>query len=88
MQDFYTIYDRRSRFLCRCRSDVEQPSALGDVISIPSESILRQFYLLARSRHGNTFQCFMLSHCFILQFYVFFYYAFYSGFMYRGLAVL
>jgi len=32
-----TFYDRRSRFLCRSRSGVEQPSsALGDVISVPS----------------------------------------------------
>jgi len=28
--------NRRSRFLCRCRAGVEQPSALGDVISVPS----------------------------------------------------
>jgi len=30
------FYDRRSRFFCCCRSGVEQPSALGDVISVPS----------------------------------------------------
>jgi len=30
------LYDRRSRFLCRCRSGVEQPYAVGYVISAPS----------------------------------------------------
>jgi len=30
------FYDRRSGFLCRYRSDVEPPSALGDVFSVPS----------------------------------------------------
>jgi len=52
---------RWSRFLCRCRSVVEQPSALFRSRlrhQRPfrfSESILRQFYFLARSRHSNTF---------------------------------
>jgi len=30
------FYDRRSRFLCLCRSGMEQPSTLGYVISVPS----------------------------------------------------
>jgi len=32
------IYVRRSRFLCSCRSSVEEPSTLGYVISNPSGS--------------------------------------------------
>jgi len=57
------FYDRRSRFLCRCRSSVEQPPALGGVIRVPSvfESILRQFHLLTPSRQSNTFLRFILS---------------------------
>jgi len=67
------FYYQRSRFLCRCRSGVEQPSALGDVISVPSRfpKTSRQFYLLAPSRHTNTFLRFILSPCFILRFFVF-----------------
>jgi len=65
--------DRRSRFLCaaiwawnsfRSRWRHQHPYRF-------SENILIQFYLLAPSRHSNTFLCFVLSPCFILQFYVF-----------------
>jgi len=76
------FYNRRSRFLCRCRSSVEQPSALGDVISVLfgfSKSIVIQFHLFAPSRNNNTFLRFILSPCFILQLYVFFYYVFFSS---------
>jgi len=41
-----------------------------------SSSIWRQFYLLAPFRRSKTFLSFILSPCFILQFYVFFYRAF------------
>jgi len=81
-----------SRFLCRCHSGVEQPSALGDVISVPfwfSENVLRQFYLLVPSRHNNTFLCFILSPCHLnlCRFTSFLWRVLvYSAFTYRGLA--
>jgi len=57
------FYDRRSRFPCRCRSGVEQPSDLGDFISVP---ITRSF-----PPYSITFLRFILSPWFILWFYVF-----------------
>jgi len=51
------FYDRRSCFLCRCRSGVEQTSALGDVISVPSgfprKPVLRKTVLFTRSFPSN-----------------------------------
>jgi len=37
------FYDRRSRFLCRCRSGVEQPSAVGS-LSVTSSAPLPVFW--------------------------------------------
>jgi len=73
------FYDRRSRFLCRCRTGVEQPSALGYVISVPSgfpEASLVSFIYSNRLPVLATLSTFYMVTLFFLQFYVFLYYAF------------